>query len=144
MIDQYREKGNKILIEYKKKNFTDKDFCEQELINAVNFYEQGLKLCQNNSYQEKYKLFKNITLAYEILINYNLAKPSDTFFVKHNRYTKQIFFYYSNLLKHLYHLDENVFNDIINKIKFDNIFNFYILQISSLYFQKFCQTFFNF
>ncbi len=53
MIDQYREKGNKILIEYKKKNFSDKDFCEQELINAINFYEQGLKLCNNNSYQEK-------------------------------------------------------------------------------------------
>ena len=117
MIDQYREKGNKILIEYKKKNFTDKDFCEQELINAINFYEQGLKLCQNNSYQEKYKLFKNITLAYEILINYNLTQPSDIFFIKHNRYTKQLLFYYSNLLNHLYHLDENVYNDIINKIK---------------------------
>jgi hypothetical protein len=118
MVDEYREKGNKILIEYKKKNFTDKDFCEQELLNAINFYEQGLKLCdKKSSYYDKYKLFKNITLAYEILINYNLSKHSDIFFIKHNRYTKQIFFYYSNLLNHIYHLEENIYNDIISKIR---------------------------
>ena len=71
-LDQFREKGNKILIEYKKKKFSDKDFCEQELLNAINFYEKGLKLCGKNSYYEKYKFFKNITLAYELLIDYNL------------------------------------------------------------------------
>ena len=117
MIDDYRENGNKILIEYKKKNFSDKTFFEQELLNGINFYEQGLKLCKNNSYYEKFKLFKNISLAYEILLNYNLSKHSDIFFDKHNRYTKQLFFYYSNLLNHIHHLDENVYNDIIDKIR---------------------------
>ena len=117
MIYQFREKGNKILIEYKKKNYSNKDFCEQELLNAINFYEKGLKLCGKNSYYEKYKFFKNITLAYEFLIDYNLAQHSDVFFVKHNRYTKQIFIYYSSLLDFILHLDDNIIKDIINKIK---------------------------
>ena len=117
MSDQFREKGNKILIEYKKKKFSDKDFCEQELLNAINFYEKGLKLCGKNSYYEKFKFFKNITLAYELLIDYNLAQHSDVFFVKHNRYTKQIFIYNSNLLDFIHHLDDNIINNIINKIK---------------------------
>ncbi len=65
-IEELRLKGNKILIEYKKKSFKDKKFFEQELLNAIFFYEEGLKLCNMDSYIEKYKLIKNITLAYEI------------------------------------------------------------------------------
>ena len=115
-IEEYRIKGNKILTEYKKKKFKDKDFFEQELLNAVFFYEEGLKLCNNDSYYDIYKLTKNITLAYEILINYNLDQHSDIFFVKHHRYTKKLFYYYSNLLYYMAHLDKEIYNEIINKI----------------------------
>ena len=112
-----RLKGNKILIEYKKKSFKDKKFFEQELLNAIFFYEEGLKLCNMDSYIEKYKLIKNITLAYEILINYNLDQHSDIFFVKHNRYVKQLFYYYSNLVNFMAHLNKDIYNDIMDKIK---------------------------
>lgn len=115
-IEELRIKGNKILTEYKKKKFKDKDFFEQELLNAVFFYEEGLKLCNNDSYYDIYKLTKNITLAYEILIDYNLDQHSDIFFIKHHRYVKKLFYYYSNLLNYMAHLDKEVYNEIINKI----------------------------